>query len=253
MTDDVFSQYMDYWGIYPEKRISVRVTHFGLPISGVEVHLLLGGSKVASARSDNHGKAELFIDLFEESASVIDQYSLMVGDLVYSDPLVFATTGVNEVGDDYVTKNSDFSQNINTTLGFIKEQSAGGGGDFPEAVHSAVEACLNLDWDEEAHTKIAFLLLDAPPHYEMDVLRDIRNQIERAAKKGIKIIPITASGINKETEFLMRFMSIATNGTYVFITNDSGIGNHHIAASVGEYEVEFLNDLLVRVMKKYIE
>ena len=64
----------------------------------------------------------------------------------------------------------------------------------------------------------------------------------------IKIIPVTASGIDKETEFLMRFFSVSTNGTYVFITNDSGIGNDHIEASVGEYEVENLNDLLVNML-----
>ena len=49
----------------------------------------------------------------------------------------------------------------------------------------------------------------------------------------------------------MRFFSVSTNGTYVFITNDSGIGNDHIEASVGEYEVENLNDLLVRLINKY--
>ncbi|MDD4641760.1 MAG: hypothetical protein PHF92_10450, partial [Bacteroidales bacterium] len=68
---------------------------------------------------------------------------------------------------------------------------------------------------------------------------------------GIKIIPITASGIDKETEFLMRLMAMATNGSYVFITNDSGVGNEHIQASVGEYQVELLNKLMVRLIKKY--
>jgi hypothetical protein len=44
-----------------------------------------------------------------------------------------------------------------------------------------------------------------------------------------------------------------TNGTYVFITNDSGIGNEHLEPSVGEYEVELLNELLVRLILKYTE
>ena len=51
----------------------------------------------------------------------------------------------------------------------------------------------------------------------------------------------------------MRFMAISTNGTYVFITSDSGIGNPHLEPTVGEYEVEFLNDLLVRLINKYSE
>jgi len=50
---------------------------------------------------------------------------------------------------------------------------------------------------------------------------------------------------------MMRFISIATNGTYVFITNDSGIGNSHLSPTVGKYDVEYLNNLMVRLIKKY--
>ena len=51
----------------------------------------------------------------------------------------------------------------------------------------------------------------------------------------------------------MRYMAIATNGTYVFITNHSGIGNNHIEPSIGEYEIEYLNQLIVRLINKYLE
>ena len=97
-----------------------------------------------------------------------------------------------------------------------------------------------------------FLILDAPPHHETpSVVTQIQELTEKAASKGIKIIPITASGIQKDTEFLMRFIAMVTNSTYVFITNDSGIGNDHIEATVGEYDVEYLNDLMVRLVSKY--
>lgn len=155
-------------------------------------------------------------------------------------------------GDEYVTRKSEFSDNKNTTVDFIQNQVAGGGGNFPEAVHSAMKVGIDeLDWSSTAKTRIAFLLLDAPPHHESLVISDLQNSIITAAQKGIKVIPITASGIDKETEFLMRFFSITTNGTYVFITNDSGIGNDHLEPSVGAYEVEFLNDLIVRLIKEY--
>lgn len=314
MLNDTFSVNKEYWGVSPDKRIAVSVVNAGEPVSGAKVELLQNGASVSSTITDNLGRAELFVDLFESAGALISDFSVMVEGAILGESLVYAEDGVNEIeynnvtsvkslvqlsfivdatgsmgdeleflksdlrdvisrsetglgeylfesssvfyrdeGDDYVTKKSDFTTNINTTINFIKDQSAGGGGDFPEAVHSALKKCLNLDWDENAHTKIAFLLLDAPPHYEVDVLRDLRSYVEEAATKGIKIIPISASGVNKETEFLMRFMGIVTNGTYVFITNDSGIGNSHISASVGDYEVEYLNDLMVRVIKKYIE
>ena len=155
--------------------------------------------------------------------------------------------------DEYVTRVSDWTSDVGKTVDFIKEQSAGGGGDFPEAVHSALDESINgLVWSEDVTSKISFILLDAPPHKQDQVLDNLRETIKNAAAKGIKIIPIVASGIDKETEFLMRFMSVLTNGTYVFITNDSGIGNNHIEPTVGEYDVEFLNDLMVRLLSEYI-
>lgn len=156
--------------------------------------------------------------------------------------------------DDYVVKHSGFSSSTKITLDFIKAQSADGGGDFPEAVHTALNTALSeLQWSSGARTRIVFLLLDAPPHNDMNVINQLQDAITEAAKRGIKIIPITASGIDKETEYLMRSFAIATNGTYVFITNDSGIGNDHLEPSVGEYQVEKLNDLMVRLITKYSE
>lgn len=157
-------------------------------------------------------------------------------------------------GDDYLVRREDFSDNIGRTVDFIKNQSAGGGGDYPEAVHVGMEEGIkNLQWSSKAKTRIAFLLLDAPPHNDAQVIDAMNKYTKMAAEKGIKIIPVTASGVNKTTEFLMRHLAIATNGTYVFITNDSGIGNDHIEATVGDYEVEYLNDLMLRLIRKYSE
>ncbi len=159
-----------------------------------------------------------------------------------------------DAGDEYVTRKSDFSDDVFKTIEFIKNQKADGGGDFPEAVHSALdEAVNNLQWSEKAKSKIIFIVLDAPPHFDNKVIENLYSIIKKSAEKGIKIIPIVASGIDKETEFLMRFMSIMTNGTYVFITDDSGIGESHLVATVGSYNVEFLNDLMVRLLNKYLK
>lgn len=165
-----------------------------------------------------------------------------------------ASVFYRDIEDDYLVKHSGFTGNVNTTLDFIREQNADGGGDFPEAVHTALNTALEaLQWSSTARTRIAFLLLDAPPHNQPNVITELQDAILEAARKGIKIIPITASGIDQETEYLMRSFSIATNATYVFITNDSGIGNDHLEASVGQYQVEKLNDLMVRLIRKYSE
>ena len=157
-------------------------------------------------------------------------------------------------GDEYLTRQSDFSDNFNQTLEFIKNQSADGGGDHPEAVEEALEIAINqMTWSEKAKTRLLFLVLDAPPHEDKAVLEKLEALTLKAAEKGIRIIPIAASGIDKSTEYLMRCLALSTNGTYTFLTDDSGIGNSHIKPTTDSYDVELLNDLLVRLFKQYTQ
>ena len=163
------------------------------------------------------------------------------------------TVFYRDEGDEYVVKHSPFTEDINQTTEFISLQRADGGGDFPEAVDKALLQLNQLQWQPEARTRIAFLVLDAPPHNKPAVINSIQYSVKTAAASGIKLIPVVASGIDKTTEFLMRFIAMYTNGTYVFITDHSGIGNKHLEPSVGEYQVEKLSDLMVRLIKKYSE
>lgn len=161
----------------------------------------------------------------------------------------FGSVFYRDEGDEYVTRGFDFTNDETSLISFISNQFAAGGGDFPEAVHSAMDVALTQNtWDETASARIMFLLLDAPPHYTQEAISSLEKNLVQAAEKGVKVIPITASGIDKSTEYLMRSFAILTNGTYVFITDDSGIGNDHLEPTIGEFEVEKLNDLLIRLI-----
>lgn len=164
--------------------------------------------------------------------------------------LLMGTAFYRDEGDAYLIEQLPFTSNINSVLSFVESHDAGGGGDFPEAVHTALETSLDAQWEEEAISRILFLILDAPPHYENQIVESVQQSVKLAAEKGIKIIPITASGIDKETEFLMRFMAISTHGTYTFITNDSGIGGEHLEPTVGQYDVELLNEMIIRLISE---
>ena len=72
------------------------------------------------------------------------------------------------------------------------------------------------------------------------MIESLQNSIRAAAQKGIRIVPLSASGINKDTEFLMKFFGLATNGTYTFLTDHSGIGGKHLEPTTDEYKVEAL-------------
>ncbi len=212
-------------------------------------------------QSGNSNRVEISF-IVDATGSMGDELEFLKADLknvidsvkIYGSNLnvYISTVFYRDEGDDYIVRKSDFTDDLGATISFINKQSAEGGGDFPEAVHTALNVGINeLQWSEKSKTRIAFLLLDAPPHYDKKIIENLHNTLKSAAKKGIKIIPITASGIDKETEFLMRFMSISTNGTYVFITDDSGVGNSHLKPSVGKYNVEHLNSLIIRLIKKY--
>jgi len=158
-------------------------------------------------------------------------------------------------GDEYVVRDFDFETNLKTVQQNLNNQFAGGGGDFEEAVEQALAAAIfQKRWSENARARLLFLILDAPPHNNPQVIGKLQKATQKAAQKGIKIIPIVASGIDKETEFLMRFVAIATNGTYVFLTDDSGVGESHLVPTIGDYQVELLNNLIVRlIMENVIE
>ncbi len=162
-----------------------------------------------------------------------------------------ASVFYRDKGDEYVTKNVDFNEDLLKTINFIKLQSAGGGGDYPEAVDDALDNALNkLQWNANARTRLLFLVLDAPPHNEAK--ERIQHLTVKAASMGIRIIPVACSGTDKSTEFLLRSMALATNGTYAFLTNHSGIGNTHIEPTTDKYEVELLGNLLQRVIGQYL-
>ena len=183
-----------------------------------------------------------------ELADVINQVDL---DNQQRVDLRLSVNFYRDEGDVYVVRPFPFTTDVSKAVNDLSAQSAGGGGDFPEAVHSALEnAVYDHAWSESAVARILFLVLDAPPHDETAVLESIRQTVEGAAAKGIAVIPVTASGIDQETEFLMRILSILTNGTYVFITDDSGIGGDHLEPTVGYYQIEYLNELIVRLINE---
>ncbi len=159
-----------------------------------------------------------------------------------------------DTGDKYLTRKSDFSTDISKTIDFIIKQNADGGGDYPEAVEDALDVALNeLNWSDESTSRLMFLVLDAPPSTSEEVNKKMAALTQKAAEKGVRIIPVACSGIRKGTEYLMRAMALATNGTYTFLTDHSGIGGSHIEPTTDDYKVELLNDLLVRVITQFSE
>lgn len=187
-------------------------------------------------------KAEMN-DIIYRSKRIGDQLNFRFANVFYRD------VGASE---EYTTRSMDFTRVLSTAVNFITEQKANGGGDTPEAVEVALDSAINrLSWSAEARARVIFLVLDAGPHINPGVKQRMQELARDAAAKGIRIVPIAASGTDKATEYLMRALALTTNGTYSFLTDHSGVGGRHMPPSTDHFEVESLNDVLVRVLKSF--
>lgn len=149
-------------------------------------------------------------------------------------------------GDQYVTRKFDFTESLAEFQAKLAEQSANGGGDYPEAVHLAMEQAGELSWRKEETARVMFLVADAPPHDEhasraLDAVHLLRRQ-------GVRIYPVASSGVGLKAEFVMRAASFLTLGQYLFLTDHSGVGNPHAKPHVPEYQVERLDRLMIRMI-----
>lgn len=187
-------------------------------------------------------KTEL-VDMVKRIADAGQSFSIRVSVNFYRDE-----------GDEYVVKYYDFRTDVNECLTQMSEQHAEGGGDYPEAVHTALDNAINgHDWREDA-VKLCFFVLDAPPHSESEVQgvnKSILRSVKKASELGIKIVPVASSGVDTETEVILRSLAVMTGGTYIFLTDDSGIGESHLDPTVGEYTVEPLNECMIRVICEF--
>jgi hypothetical protein len=223
--------------------------------AGVNQFIVDGDCKATSKAVDIVWAVDATGSMGDELAFLKTELLDVINRVKFINPDLSVRTGsvfYRDEGDDYICKSSALTADAVKTVEYIRQQQAGGGGDYPEAVHTALEEAIGKQpWSSSAVARICFLVLDAAPHTETAVLESIQRSIRLAAQKGIRMVPVSASGIQKDTEFLMKFFGLATNGSYVFLTDHSGIGGKHLEPTTDEYKVEMLNDLLVRLITEY--
>ena len=155
---------------------------------------------------------------------------------------------------DFVNVNS--AAGLNKQLNALRNQYATGGGDTPEAVDEALELAMSKAWSNDNSTKIIFHVLDAPPHSndgnpQANYEQRFEAAVRKAAGMGIRLCPVLCSGADLLCEYLTRQEAIYTGGTFIFVTDDSGIGGEHLDPNIPDAVVEKLNDLMVRLIDGY--
>lgn len=152
-----------------------------------------------------------------------------------------------DTGDEYVTRHFDFNASIDEFTRNLAKQSAGGGGDYPEAVHKGLETVQQLRWRTDPDTaRVVFLIGDAPP--QTQYMNDTMKAINILRRQGVAIYPVACSGYDDSCELIWRSAAMLTSSQFLFLTDDSGVGGSHAEPKIPFYQVEHLNKLMVRMV-----
>ncbi len=149
-------------------------------------------------------------------------------------------------GDSYVVKGSAFQTSLSAFQTELAKLSPEGGGDFPEAPDAALDwAAKQLQWSGGANVaRLVFWLADAPHHDKnagamAAAVRELRS-------RDVRVYPVASSGIDELAEYTMRASAQLTGGRYIFLTDDSGIGEAHKDPTIPCYFVTRLDHAIVR-------
>ena len=159
----------------------------------------------------------------------------------------YALVVYRDDGDQYVTRTFDFTGDLDAFQADLADQSANGGGDYPEAMDKAMEATAKLSWRGGETARVTFLVADAPPH--ANDFDDTLDAVDDLRAKGVAVYPVASSGVAGEAEFMMRAAAMLTGAQYLFLTDDSGVGNPHAEPHIPCYTVEQLAPLMVRAVR----
>ena len=216
--------------------------------NNAEVNITLDGE------GENYEKTEIMF-VVDTTGSMGDELMFLqseftaIAEEIGTDNTKFSINFYRDDGDDYTTKRYPFSSNIEEINKKLNSEYATGGGDLPEAVAEILDETINDGgWSNQA-VKLMFMIFDAPPHD--DKADKLESAVKKAAERGIRIIPVVSSNSDRNTELFGRSAAIMTGGTYVFLTDDSGIGYSHLEPIIGEHKVEKLYDIIVRIINEY--
>lgn len=131
--------------------------------------------------------------------------------------------GYRDRGDDYITKVTDLTYDLDAVYADLMKFEAGGGNDTPESVNQALhEAVTKLEWSTDDDTyRVIFLVGDAPPH--MDYEQDVKypNTCKTAAGNAVYINTIQCGTI-AETTPIWRDIAAKAEGRYFRVEQSGG-------------------------------
>lgn len=252
------------WGVSPNAEVRIRT-----PLGEKRVPLAEARARKLSVQFDaarpEHQRVPLDIAfVIDTTGSMGDEIrrlkqtlDVIVFQVRHADPRPELRLGMvlfKDRGDSYVTEVVPFTSDVAAFERSLAKVSAGGGGDGPEDVQAALHDVIRkMDWREDG-LRLGFLVGDAAPHLDYGQSYTYLDAAEEAAKKGIKLTTIGASGLDKRAELVWRQVAQATMSPFVFLTygetgdseGSASSVSHHVGSN---WVAEDLDAIIIRMVK----
>jgi len=172
--------------------------------------------------------------------------------------LRFGLIQYRDRGDEYITRVTPFTSDLEAFQAALATAAVGGGGDRPEDLQSALKEAVNgMQWNSGG-IRLAFVVTDADSHLDYGDQYTYVAAAADARERAIKFYTIGTGGLPLEGEYLLRQLAQLTDARYIFLTygeqGDSGGGqagsvSHHVGAN---YETDKLEAIIIRFVREEV-
>lgn len=184
-------------------------------------------------------------DELSQIQKTIGEISARIKSLPSEPSVRFGLVAFRDQGDDFLTRKTDFTSDLDLFKSKLNALAAAGGGDYPEAVNPALSEAINqLSWDSGESIRLTFLVGDAPPKLGEPQDVPYTTTMVKALEKGVKIFPLAASGLDALGEYVFRQLAQFTGGKFLFLTYGGGTSHE-----TGPVQENNLDDLVVGIVK----
>jgi Mg-chelatase subunit ChlD len=136
----------------------------------------------------------------------------------------FALIGYRDRGDEYVTRVTPLTEDLDAIYADLRKFQAAGGGDQPESVSQALdEAVRTIAWSSDRSVlKIIYLVGDAPPHTDYADGPDYRAVCAEAAKRDLIINTVQCGSIAATRDYWTE-IARRSEGQYVALAQSGNM------------------------------
>ncbi|MBD3223341.1 MAG: VWA domain-containing protein [Caldithrix sp.] len=194
----------------------------------------------------------------ERLKSTIDIIHLNIRELPIDVQPRFGMVLYRDRDDQYVTRLIPLTPDLDTFRKELYTVKAGGGGDTPEDLQSALQAGMQeINWDENG-LRLGFIITDAPPHLDYDQPYRYTDAAIDAKQDAIKFFTIGTGGLDLTGEYVLRQIAQFSAGKYIFLTygeqgesegGKPGSVSHHTGTN---YQTDKLEAIIIRFVKEDI-